>query len=177
MSETGTSRDMRGEFMHSARNVTFVRNFGSSKNIKNMARKVTVDDLNEGFSQLVQLAEEGKCVIPGCGAQSELVAHLPTDPPILCYFHQNEGNYTHFGDYAQSQKNPYYNIWTCCDNSWFNSKCHQLMSKFGSRRTISTTERHKKNCADELERLKVQQEEQERYERMLNAGRDEYYDR
>ncbi len=51
------------------------------------------------------------------------------------------------------------------------------MSKFGSRRTISTTERQKKNCADELERLKVQQEEQERYERMLNAGRDEYYDR
>ncbi len=72
--------------MLSSKNVTFVRNSTLDLiklYIKNMARKVTLDDLDEGFLQLLQLAEEGKCVIPGCGAQSELVANLPTEPPIL----------------------------------------------------------------------------------------------
>lgn len=141
-------------------------------------RSITQEDLDVDFPVLVKLAEEGKCVIPGCGNQSELIAHAPTEPPYLCYLHQNDGGHcTHFGQYVQSEKNAYYNIWSCCGNSWYNSKCNRLTSKILSVTTIPTTERQRKNCQDELRRLKEQQEEQERYERMLNAGRDEAYDR
>jgi hypothetical protein len=140
-------------------------------------RKITIEDLQEPkFQELVRRAEEGYCVVPGCNNLSELIHYLPGDPPILCYTHQDDGTLTHYGEYQQT-KNPYYQIYTCCDSAWKLCKCSQLCNKFAGMTSIPVTDRQRQNMADRLEFYKRQQEEQERYERMMNAGHDEYYDR
>jgi hypothetical protein len=142
-----------------------------------MARQITQEDLNENFPELLRLAEQGLCVIPGCGKASELVTYAPNENPILCYEHVDDGSLTHCGEYLPSQKNAYYNIYTCCSNSWKLSKCSRLTEKFRGITSIPRNDQQQKNMEERLEFLKRQAEEQERYERMINAGREEAYDR
>lgn len=93
-----------------------------------------------------------------------------------CYAHQDDGSLQHYGSYLPTP-NPYYHQWSCCHSSWKLSSCSALRDKFAGLQTIPRTERQQKNLEEKLEFLKWQQEENEKQERLMNAGREEYYDR
>jgi hypothetical protein len=128
------------------------------------------------FGVMVAKVQAGFCCMPNCSEKAQLVVHSQDRPPVLCRKHQNDGSDTHYGEWV-SVPGKYFEAWSCCDTNWKLCSCRKLVDLFDSVEGIPVTEEQKKNAQDEADRLTAQQEENERWERMINAGRDEAYDR
>ena len=138
--------------------------------------KILLSDLNEDFPALIAKVKLGLCCMPNCTEGSQLVVHSQDRPPILCRKHQNDGSDTHYGEWVATS-NPYNDVWNCCGTNWKLCGCRKLKDMFDGIEGIPVTEEQKRNAQEESDRLVAQQEENERYERMINAGREESYDR
>jgi hypothetical protein len=137
--------------------------------------KIQQSDLDEGFGQLYKIVKSGICCLHGCGAPACLVNHDRSIPPYLCRAHLSDGSNTHFGEWVPTGS-PYYEKWSCCGTTWKLCRCNKLEQKFMGLPISVTTEQEREADA-ETTRLLAQQDESERWERMINAGREEAYDR
>ena len=142
----------------------------------NVSNKISLYDLDEGFPALLAKARAGTCCLPNCNEPSDLVVHSPEIPPYLCYKHLRDGSDTHYGSWVPTA-NPYYEKWDCCGTNWKLCSCTALRGKFTSDLNIPTTEDQICRATVEKARLLAEQEENERWARMVNAGQDEAFDR
>lgn len=138
--------------------------------------KIQASDLSENFEHLVSKVRGGICCMPGCSDPSCLVNHDRSCPPYLCRKHLTDGSDTHFGSWVATS-NQYYEKWDCCGTNWKLCRCQVLEDQFRALTDIPVTEEQTREADAVSARLVAQQEENERYERMINAGRDEAYDR
>lgn len=140
------------------------------------SRKLTVADVEEGFAVMVERVRSGSCCIPGCENPAQLIIYARSDPPFLCDRHQDDGEETHTGEYIPTA-NPYYHKWTCCDSTWKKCMCGALSAKLRSLSDVPVTAAHFSRADEKDEEAKRRQEENERWERLMNRGQEESYDR
>lgn len=138
--------------------------------------KITLADLNENFGELLEKARAGKCCLRGCDQPAALVVHDRSCPPYLCREHRSDGSLTHYGSWVPTGR-AYYDMWNCCETTWKLCGCNRLEAKFREAGGIPISAEQIREADAESARLLAQQEENERWERMINAGREEAYDR
>lgn len=156
--------------------VVHIRTASRTRTRMTGSTKVTIADHDENFPVLFEKVRNGICAVPNCEDKSQLVFYARHLKPYLCYRHQNDGSDTHYGSWVPTE-NPYYEKWDCCNTSWKLCHCSVFANLFQHRPEIPVTDEQQINADQKCHEAKLQQEENERYERMLNAGRDEAYDR
>lgn len=140
-------------------------------------RKVTLEDLEEGnFAVMLKKVVSGRCCIPGCEGLTQLVFHSRSDKPYLCNSHLEDGEDTHTGEYA-STNNSYSAQWTCCQSSWKKCHCRILGDYYCYRSEIPVTDEQQRQADEKEEAARIRAEENERWERVINAGYEPSYDR
>lgn len=140
-------------------------------------RKMACDDLSDSnFPAMLAKVVNGRCCIPGCDRPTQLIFHLRDDKPHLCEFHIDDGEETHFGEYANNH-NGHFSKWSCCDSGWKKSKCSQLRILFNTHSEIPVTQEQIAFAKVKEEEARIRAEENERLERIINAGYEPSYDR
>lgn len=136
--------------------------------------KITYEDLTDGFPHLLEKVRSGRCCITGCEEPTVIIRYDRSSKPFVCKTHNDNGELTHYGDWRYENRAEQ---WSCCNNNWKLTVCRVLVDKLGHCPDIPVSAEQLKEFDDEMKRRRIVAEEQERYERMLNAGRDECYDR
>jgi hypothetical protein len=132
-------------------------------------QKITYEDLTDGFPLLLDKVRSGRCCVKGCEEPTVIIRYDRSSKPIVCKGHYDNGELTHYGEWRDQ--------WSCCNNSWKRTVCRMLVDKLGYCPDIPVSDEQLKEFDDEMERRRIVAEEQERWERILNAGREEAYDR
>ncbi len=137
-----------------------------------------MDDLCEGsFEAMLVKVVNGQCCVPGCDDQSQLVFHSRHFKPYICDYHQSNGEDTHTGEYKPKNPNSTYDQWTCCENGWKCTSCRILGDFFRYRPEIPVSAQQIAHADEKEKAARIQAEQNERWERQMHAGHDEYYDR